>query len=274
MSESDNISVQETKPNKLDYADFFVKVAVVILTGGWAYCTSSPYIENATKSTNLEYLKQSTKVIPTAQTDMTIKHYHSWGGNDINYCTVTGTYSIKNTGELPIFVNNITVEVFELEYLKKDKVVSHGKDITSISIRSALFMKENRKEEKLISISSKSMHKETISIDKKIGPGARLIEPFGFMIKNRRNKMYAFIGNADAGVAMVEVIDAKGKQINRSIVYKRILKRLIDSNNKHKIRFTYDKELKFEQKELQHIAGSYRICQNSKSINISKTQPK
>lgn len=174
---------------KLEWAQFTAKYLAVFISAIWALCTSSDYIDKQAKALGLQNLRLSKRSIGVAEHSMApLKLGYLWGSEG-NLCTVSGKYSIENSGELPIVIDTVTFKVYELPPIKEGNFADAKVFSTTLSSQIARLT---------------PLYTEPINHLERVGIGGRLERVYEYTIKIDSDNAYAVVANASGGLATTD----------------------------------------------------------------------
>lgn len=171
---------------KLEWAQFYAKYIVIFFTAVWTLHTGSHYLDKQSKALELNNFRLSKNSIGVAKHFMNPVTLDKLWGSEGDLCTVSGKYSIENSGELPIVFDSVTFKVYELPSIRE-------RDLT-----------ESRVISNILSLQVRNMaplHSDQINQIERIGIGGRLERIYKYTIKIIPGNTYAVVANASGGLA-------------------------------------------------------------------------
>jgi hypothetical protein len=167
---------------KREQAEFIVKSVTLVVSALWILIMGTAFLQKEGMRLDLRNKALGVESMPTADTDMSIEMRNPpVVQDDVEFCTVTGLYSIKNIGRLALQIDRVVFELYELP------VVRGQERVTSFS--AARLIGEQR-----------PIHREVIPVDEVIGVTNRVERAFGFVVRRDRNAMYVVVASGDGGL--------------------------------------------------------------------------
>jgi len=165
--------------------------------------------------------------------------------SDQKFCEVAGSYQIQNTGEYPFVVDYVTIELFELPYIKDIDI--EKRPITSFSLADRL--KDDAEFEAI------SLGKIKLDVNEQFGKLNEMQRSFGFIVKidsggqsvKKPKNSYVVVANARAGFDRDNNGHVDEFEKNRS--------------TKLTEELSMSPEIKFLEHDLRHTTGTIDICQ-------------
>ena len=172
----------------LSWAEFTAKYLVIIVSAGWVLLSGTELINKKLKQQELKIKLISKDQIGLVDHSLTLKESGSiWGsGNDL--CTITGKYTLKNTGVLPVIFESVTFRVFELPPILETEVLDSENGIISKTIS------------KQLDILS-PIYSETIDSSERVGANGSLERLYKYALQIKPNYSYAIEANAYGGLS-------------------------------------------------------------------------
>lgn len=172
--------------NTLEWLQFIAKYAVIIVSAFWVLYAGTDLVDKQTKSLELKNLRLSKSSIPLVSHNMTIIANGPLWGPENDLCMVTGNYTIKNTGELPVLVGELELAVYEFPPVQPSNIPDSG--VYSYSLQ--LFVER-----------TEPMHREKFMGMERVSVGGSYQRSYGYAIRKRPDHLYAVVGRAKGGLS-------------------------------------------------------------------------
>ncbi len=177
--------MEENKPTQFEKLQFYAKYVVIIVSAAWVLISGTDLIDKQAKELRLKNEQMSRNSIPLAFHTMTATTDNEpWEYND-ELCTITGNYGIKNIGELPFLIEEITFSIFEFKVLEASDV--EGNHVTSFTLFKMLEGKT-------------AIYEEVLEVNERVGVEGTLEKNFGYVVTKKRNHNYVIVANAKGGL--------------------------------------------------------------------------
>ena len=169
-----------------------------------------------------------------------LKHGPYFASSSVNnFCNVSGSYQVTNTGQYPFVVDSVTIELWKLPYidgasLVKDRAISY-----SLSERM-----QSDSENPAIKVGEPVV----IEVGEQFGVGNQLQRSFGFIVPINQSQKEAVDEGTDD--RYVVVANASARLDDRRPWYSRVTKLIAG-----------DPGIAFLPNDLRHLTGTFNICQ-------------
>lgn len=174
--------------SELEWWQFRVKYAVLAISALWALYAGTDLISKESAALELRNKKLGVESIPLAKPSIDYTFNNSpWLGQQ-ELCTVTGQYSIKNVGSLPIIITKVTFDLHENKALTSDDI---DKEVTSFTLSAVIN-------------NTDPIFSEEFEEFSKIDVDQSIERSFGYVIKREKGHLYSIEANAEGGLASVD----------------------------------------------------------------------
>jgi len=173
---------------KIEWAQFFAKYLVIGASALWLLFTGTDYINKQRAALELKNERLSRNSIGIAEHFLSLNDTYKderWG-HQSNLCTISGKYTVKNTGELPISFDSVVFSVYALAPTDESELDERG--IVSKTISLQLDQLEPLKI-------------EPIYILERVGMNGQLERSYSYTIAIRPKYLYAVVANANGGLS-------------------------------------------------------------------------
>ncbi|GAA0852305.1 hypothetical protein [Aliiglaciecola litoralis] len=178
-----------------------IKYLVMIIAAIWTLTIGTDWIEKQAAEVKLAKSKYELEaarlgkdgLYPKASTLLNFNQGTKLWGSDNNLCTISGLYTIENIGGVPLTIDSIQFDVYEILPIRESEL--SDENVVSFSLSPKLQ-------------SLQPIFSEAMSVKENITTSNLLQRAFGYVIKVNPNALYAIKASAQGGIPGLAELNA------------------------------------------------------------------